>query len=171
MLRDETRVELDNLMKRFDDDLSGLQSQKEEEKKAQDLFDQQFEQLKHEVIWPVFVEFGNELSKHGHDFHVSEDKGYMDAIANYQPAKISFNIYPASLEKHFHKPESTPYIAFIANKYAKKIGIEVSTMMPGEGGVIGSHGEFLPQEVTKDLVETEVTNVLKNTLIFNHKSQ
>ena len=171
MLRDETKVELDKLMSRFDDDLSGLESQKEQEKKAQVLFDQKFEQLKHEIIWPVFIEFGNELSKHGHDYHISEQKGYIDAIAKYQPSVISFNIYPASLEKHFHKPESTPYIAFIANKYARKVGIEVSTMMPGEGGVIGSHGEYLPEEVTKDLVETEVTNVLKNTLIFHQREQ
>lgn len=163
----ETKSELENLMNRYKDDLSGLQSKREDEKDAQSKFDQEFERLKHEVIWPVFVEVGNELNQYGHDYHVSEEKEYVDATASYKPSVLVFNIYPATVDRAFYKPESTPYIAFVANKYARKIGIEVSTIMPNMGGVTGSHGEYSPEGLTKELVEKEIVNVLKNTLIFH----
>jgi hypothetical protein len=42
-------------------------------------------------------------------------------------------------------------------------------MMPGEGGAIGSHGEYGTSEITPEFVEKEIIEVLKNTL-FLHKS-
>jgi len=163
----ETQDELQGLMNRYKEDLQGLRSKKEEEKRNQTLFEEKFEKLKHEVIWPVFIEVGNELNKYGHDYHVSEDREYVDATASYKPGILVFNIYPATVDRAYYKPESTPYIAFVANKYAMKVGIEVSTIMPNEGGVVGSHGEYRLEEISKELVEKEVVNVLKNTLIFH----
>jgi hypothetical protein len=40
-------------------------------------------------------------------------------------------------------------------------------MMPGEGGSIGSHGEYDPNEITKEFVENEIINILKNTLFIH----
>jgi len=164
---DQNKTELDNLMNRYKEDLSGLKARKEEEKVAQDTFMAEFKRLKEKIIWPVVVDVGNQLNSYGHDYHVSEEDEYTDATAHFQPASITFNIYPATLDRSYYKPESTPYIQFVANRYAKKIGIIVSTMMPGEGGVVGSYGEFDPSEVTKDFVEKEIVEVLKNTLIFH----
>lgn len=161
------KKELDNIMNRFSNDSNGLQAKKAEERVLQDEFLKEFHRLKKEVIWPTIVDIGNQLSQYQHDFHVSEEEEYVDATANFQPASITLNIYPASLSKASQKTESTPYISFISNRYAKKIGIMVSTMMPGEGGVIGSHGEYDPSEITPELVEKEIIEVLKNTLFLH----
>lgn len=160
------RKELDNLMSRFKENLGGLKTVQDEEKTAQVNFMAQYERLKHEVIWPVIVDIGNQLTSYGHDFHVSEEKEFVDATANFRPASLTLNIYPATVDKAFYTPESTPYISFVANRYAKKIGIMVSTMMPEAGGVVGTHGEYDLGEITKEFVESEIVNVLKNTLIF-----
>jgi len=161
------KQELSKLMNLYQGDQSGLVAKKEAEKSAQALFIKDFEKLKHEIIWPVIVDVGNELTEYGNDYHVSEEKEYVDATASFHPANMTFNIYPAKLTEEFRKPESAPYISFVANNYAKKVGIMVSTMMPGEGGSIGSHGEYNLAQITKEFVESELVNVLKNTLIFH----
>jgi len=165
----ENKKELDNIMSRFDNDVDGLQARKAQDKAEQDEFMKEFERLKKEVIWPVIVDIGNQMNEYKHDFHVSEEEEYVDATANFQPASITLNIYPASLDKSLYKPECTPYISFIANRYAKKVGIMVSTMMPAEGGVVGSHGEYALNQITEEFVEKEIIEVLKNTLFLHNK--
>jgi hypothetical protein len=167
----ENKKELDNIMNRFNNDIEGLQEQKNKERTEQEEFIKEFERLKHEIIWPVIADVGNQMNEYKHDFHVSEEEEYVDATANFQPASITLNIYPATLDKASYKPESTPYISFIANRYAKKIGIMVSTMMPAEGGVIGSHGEYTLDQVTKEFVEKEIVEVLKNTLFLHNTKE
>lgn len=164
---EQTKAELSKLMGLYQNDQAGLLAKKEEEKIAQIQFRENFEKLKHEIIWPVIVDIGNELTKYGHDYHVSEEKEFVDSIASFHPAHMTLNIYPSNLKVEFKKPESAPYISFVANNYAKKIGITVSAMMPGEGGSIGSHGEYDPEQITKEFVEKEIINVLKNTLFLH----
>lgn len=165
---EENRQDLNEFLYLFQSDEDGYKAKKEAELQAQIKFSSDFEKLKHEIIWPVIVEVGNELTKFSHDFHVTEEKEYVDAIACFHPAHMTLNIYPSSLEEKYKKPDTAPYISFAANNYAKKVGINVSTMMPGEGGSIGSHGEYEPRQFTKDFVEKELINVLKNTLIFHN---
>jgi hypothetical protein len=147
----------------------GLKKERERQKMEQEAFLAEFNRLKHDVIWPVIVDIGNELTKYGHDFHVSEEKEYTDAVASYHPSSITFNLYPLVTGKTFKRPESTPYVSFVADRYAQKVLIMVSTMMPGQGGVIGQHGSYDIEKITTDFVEKEIIEVLKNSLIL-HKS-
>ena len=164
----ENKKELDNIMNRFSNDFDGLKFKKEQERQEQQEFMREFGRLKKDVIWPAIADIGNQLTEYKNDFHVSEEDEYLDATANFSPASITLNIYPAFIDKALYKPESTPYISFVANKYGRKIGIMVSTMMPHEGGVIGSHGEFDTTEITPEFVEREIIEVLKNTLFLHN---
>ncbi|MFA7253725.1 MAG: hypothetical protein WC107_04165 [Patescibacteria group bacterium] len=161
------KASLEQIMNRFNQDSEGLKARKEEEKKSQDEFAAKFEETKKEIIWPAFVDIGNQLNGYGHDYHISEAQEYVDATAHFTPSSITLNIYPAVVDKAFYKPDCTPYVSFIANRYAKKVGITVSTMMPEDGGAIGSHGEFELEQITGEFVEQEVVKVLQNTLIFH----
>lgn len=169
VMLDKNKEELEQIMGEYQRDIDALRLKRETESEAQQLFKDNFEELKHRVVWPTLVDIGNELTQYGHDFHVSEEEEYTDGAANYHPAGITFSIYPATLDAYFKRPESAPYIAFTADPYARKVKIMVSTMMPGEGGVIGQHGVFDLQEITTDLVERETIEVLKHIPIF-HKS-
>lgn len=162
-----TKNELEQLMGLYKNDTDGLQAKKAQDKIDQAKFNQDFEKLKKEIIWPVIVEVGNYLTKYGHDYHVSEEKEYVDSTAAYHPAIIAFNIYPSTLNEQFRKPESAPSITFVANPYNKNVGIMVSTMIPGEGGFVGSHGDFGLEQITAEMAEKEIVNVLKNTLILH----
>jgi len=164
---EQNQKELDGLMSKYQGDLSGLQQKRTEVQEAQAAFMAEFKRLKKEVIWPTLVDIGNYLNKFGHDYHIEEHDEYTDATAHFSPSSLTFNIYPATLDRASYQPDCTPYISFGANRYAGKIGIMVSTMMPGKGGVIGSHGEYDLSAITKELVENEVTAVLKNSLIFH----
>lgn len=162
-----TKNELEQLMNLYKNDTEGLEAKRIREKDDQDQYNQDFEKLKKEIIWPVIVEVGNYLTKYGHDYHITEEKEFVDSTATYHPALIVFNIYPSTISEQFKKPESAPSISFVANPYQKKVGILVSTMMPGEGGCIGSHGDFDLTQFSQEMVEKEITNVLKNTLILH----
>lgn len=166
---DQNKAELDKLMSRYSNDLSGIKAQAVEEKAAREKFNQEFEKIKHQIIWPVLADVGNQLNQYGHDYHISENKELVDATAHANPANITFNIFPATVDRSFYKPESTPYIQFLANPYAKKIGIVVSTLMPGRGGVVGSHGEYDLSKITAEFVEQEIVEVLKRALIFDRQ--
>lgn len=164
---DGTKNELEQLMSLYKNDTEGLQAKRNQEKTEQEKYNQDFEKLKKEIIWPVIVEVGNYLTDYGHDYHITEEKEFVDATATYHPSFIALNIYPSTLEEEFKKPESAPFISFIANPYQKKIGLSVSTMIPGEGGYVGSHGEFDMSQITQEMIEKEIVNVLKNTLILH----
>lgn len=166
MMQEKTKDELKGLIEMYNRDLAGLEQKRQEERNRQQEFGQSFEELKSKVIWPVFVEVGNELTNYNHDFHVTEEKEYTDATAQYHPASITFNVYPANLNKADRRPESTPYVSFVADPYAGRVKILVSTMMPGAGGVVGEHGNFEIEKITPDFVEKEMVEVLKNSLIL-----
>ncbi|MEI7792318.1 MAG: hypothetical protein WCI57_02445 [Candidatus Berkelbacteria bacterium] len=167
---EENKNQLENLMNSYETDLQGMMSKKQAEKAAQDEFAKQFEAIKTEIIWPVIVDVGNQLNQYGHDYHVSEQTEYLDATAVFHAGSITLNIYPAILPEALHKPESTPYISFVADRYAQKVGVMVSTMMPGQGGSVGSHGYYPISDITKDFVEKEMVDVLKNAFIFRKAS-
>lgn len=164
---DSTKKELEKLMNSYNHDLEGLKAKKDREKADQDTFVREFERLKHEIIWPVIIEIGNQINTYGHDYFVSEEDEYIDATARFQPSIIRFDIYPAGLDRSTYKRDCTPYVAFFSNRYAKKVGIMVSTMVPSKGGVIGFHGEYDVNQITREFVENEIITVLKNSLILH----
>lgn len=166
-MQDNTKQELDNLMNNFGQSLDSLAQKKSQEKDEQDQFIKEFDKIKHEIIWPTIVEIGNQLNSYGHDYHVSEEDEYVDATASYTPASITLNIYPSTIDKSYFTPESTPYVSFVADKYAKRVSMVVSTMLPGVGGTIGTHGECGLEQISKEFVENEIIAVLKKSLILN----
>jgi hypothetical protein len=169
-MQDNTKQELDNLMNNFGQGLDSLAQKKAEEKAAQDQFLKDFEKIKHEIIWPTIIEVGNQLNSYGHDYHISEEQEFVDATASYTPASITLNIYPATIDKAYFTPDSTPYVSFVGDKYSKKVSIVVSTMLPGQGGTIGTHCECALTDVNKEFVEQELVAVLKKSLILNNNA-
>ncbi len=161
------RQQLDEIMARYNQDMEGIKAQKNSELVSQNEFAKKFEQIKKNVIWPAFVDVGNQLNNYGHDYHVSEEDEYVDATAHYTPSNITLNIFPSFLGHTSHHLDSSPYISFVSNKYAKKVVIMVSTMMPGAGGVIGTNGEHDISDITTDFVEQRIIDVLQKTLIFH----
>lgn len=165
-MQEQNLTDLQKLMQSHQDNTDQYKEQIEKRRQEQAAFHKTFEKLKKDVIWPEIVGIGNVLTGYGHDFHVAEENEYTDATAQYHPASIVFYLYPSTLKPEFKKPGSSPYIAFMANTYAKKVTISVSTMIPGEGGSVGSHGDYDPAEITPEMIEKEIIAVLKNTLMM-----
>jgi len=170
-MQEQNLNDLQALMQSSLDSTAQQQEKILQRKKEQEEFHAVFEKLKKEIIWPEIVEIGNVLTGYGHDFHVAEENEYTDATAQYHPASLVFYLYPSTLKAEFKKPGSCPYIAFTANTYAKKIALTVSTMIPGEGGSVGSHGEYTPDQITKEMVEKEIIAVLKNTMMMGEAAE
>ena len=164
---DENKKILDKLMGQYNDNVTELKSRKEEDKQQQEAFAKTFNDLKHNIIWPVVIDVGNQINQYGHDYSISEDTDFLDATAKYHPSNITIFIYPTVAQKAMYTPETTPYVAFVADKYARKIGILVSTMMPDGSGVTGTYGTYDLDTISKEFVEKEIVNVLKDTLIFH----
>lgn len=163
---EQNKQELDRLMNLYNETLHQIESKKDQERAELDSFKKRFEDLKHHVIWPVIADIGNELTNYGHDFHVSEEDESLDAIAVYHPASITFNIYPSFLEQDYRKPDSAPYISFLANPYAKKITLVLSTMMAHHGGSVGNYDEIDIDSLNTEWVENKIVEVLKSVLLI-----
>jgi hypothetical protein len=50
-------------------------------------------------------------------------------------------------------------LAFIAMPFDKKVLVHNSTMVPGSGGFSAKRGKYKLNEITKEIVETEITNI------------
>ncbi len=160
---------LEGLMNFYRENTGVAEAKRLEAAAAEKEFNRNFEHIKHEVIWPIIVDIGNELTHYSHDFQVTEEERYTDATAVYHPANITFSIYPAFLKDYERRPESAPYVSFVADPYARMVSVSVSTMLPGTGGVVGEHGRYSIDKITSEFVEKEIVEVLKNIPIFHNQ--
>ncbi|OQA04201.1 MAG: hypothetical protein BWY68_00460 [bacterium ADurb.Bin400] len=168
-MKEKNLQELERIMTLYQHSLDKLKAEREGELQTQERFMIEFDRVKKSVIWPVLIDVGNQLTRYGHDFRVMEEEEYIDATAFYHPAMITFYIFPAVLGRSPRHIDSMPYISFVADRYAKKVTINVSTMMPNTGGVVGSHGSFELDKITAELVEAEIVQVLKNIPLFRRE--
>ena len=165
---DESKQELERLMGAYKDTADHLQEKKEKERAGVEEFEKKFKSLKQEVIWPAIVEVGNELTNFGHDYHVYEEDGYLDATAVYHPSHITFIIFPSFLEERFRRKESAPYVSFDADSYTRKISITLSTMMAHEGGSVGGYDQVDIYAITREWVQAKIIEVMKTILMIQN---
>ena len=163
-MRNQTKLELEAL-------LDGYRRKQQEAKRKQDqeqyeleLYLDDFKDLRQRVIRPVMEEMGGILEENGHDYKIKEREYSMDKKAFALEAQIEFKIFPRGNEEEFYA-ENHPSVMFSSDVASHKIKVHGSYVMPerrGERELIRTYGI---SEITGDIVEKEILEIL--TKAFN----
>lgn len=124
--------------------------EKPQEKAAEDSFPGDFAKLKLSVIRPVFENVGNQMKARGHDFNISEEPG----------GKISIHIVPTGVNKSIHPYDWFPTLSFFGAPFTRTIGLHGRNARRNSSGGSGQRGDFALSQVSKELVEKELTTFI-----------
>jgi len=148
-MNDNTKAKFDNLFKDYN--LHKIDTKKDsiEREKRRREFMKIFEDMIMSSIVPVMTEIGDYL----------EDNGHGSLIGNhFEHQAIFMNIFPENKSHNSH-----PSICFMANESTQKISIQLKSFMPDDSGFEKDLGEFYPEEITKEFVEHEIFNLIKES--------
>lgn len=148
MQEELTRL-LDSYDKRRRADTAREQKAKDEEA----LFLTQFDELRREVIRPVFEAAGELLEARGHRYSISEQAFAAGAAGKISEAGISLRVVAAGTKAALHEDQQA--LTITTRHYNKTVWIN-SGESSGSGGLAGAKGAFPLQKVTRQMVEDEV---------------
>jgi len=148
-MNEAIKDKFDNLFRDYNLNKIDTKRESREKELRRQEFMKSFEDMIMKNIVPVMTEIGHNL----------EDNGHGSLIGNhFEHQAIFMNIFP---EKKSH--DSHPSICFMANEATQKVSIQLKSFMPDDSGYEKDLGEFDPEEITKEFVEHEIFNLIKDS--------
>jgi len=154
-MNESLKAKFDNLFRDYDLNKIDTKSVLREKELRRQEFMESFEDMIMKNIVPVMTEIGNHLQENSHGSLIGN---------HFEHQAIFMNIFP---EKKSHN--SHPSICFMANESTHKISIQLKSFMPDDSGYEKDLGEFDPEEITKEFVEHEIFNLIKESF-SNYKA-
>jgi hypothetical protein len=158
-MKDEIKSKLDAILDRHDAAKRAAAEAKRVAENKEQAFIREFLKICDTVIRPAMEEIGNSVSVRGISFRISNQ----DAIPSDprrgggQGPSIAITFFPGQQEYPEH---DFPAFTVFGNKYKQNVTFHERTMMPGRGGSAGPSGEANLAELSSDLVQTKILNVL-----------
>jgi hypothetical protein len=162
-MQDTVKDQLDALLDHYDAERHRRHEQAARAKSAHEQFLEQFDQLCEQVIRPTMEAIGGRLKARGHDFRIEWRRESRDAEGRVKPALISMNLYLAGTDRANYTSTSTPGVSFVADR-GGTVYSHGSTMTPFSGGMAGARNNWQPDALTREVVETEILEVLQSVL-------
>lgn len=156
-MKDETENKLRGIFDAYDKKQSEARKEQVKIKKEKNLFLEDFAKKVQDVIAPALDELAEAIQSRGHGCEISTQQEYQDTQGRTQSAQIRMLISPNSQRPQYGGTHEGPSISFIADSQREKVWIHTSTMMRSQGG---SANEYLLENITKEIVESEVVHLL-----------
>lgn len=159
-MRKEREAELEALLRRFTERID--QDERDRVRLADDRTDffNAFEALKRTRIRPVMEAFRDQLRSNGQSCEVVEHGDPWSEDVTQHPT-IELRVEPSFRPCPAYAPDACPWVRFEANGETLLVHVHTSTVVPDRGGTIGSRGDYQIEEVTSELVEQEIMEVLR----------
>lgn len=158
---EETKQRIDSLLNNYEKKLAEDKKQQEEAAALMDAFLERFTELRSTVIRPVLETIGREMTAHGHDYKVEErDEKYIMGEGKQDAAAI-FRLYPKRADGKTYNSSNAPMLSFVCTTYQNKIEVHSYNTAPSKGMTGQLIGAYNPQEITPDLVEKIVMEVIQ----------
>lgn len=109
-----------------------------------------FERLKTTVIRPVFETVGRAMKARAHDFSISEEPG----------GQIAIHIMPPGVNRTIRRDDWFPTFTLFAATYSGTVGIQGRNMRPNSEPSSGSRGDYKPELLNREAVETELAKFI-----------
>ena len=151
-MKDDTKARLNAALKRYDQRKEQATARATERESQLKAFDAEFARVVRSVIRPIMEEFGLAIKQNGHDIAIDESRG------------VAMKVYPRGIDRHEFGNSSTPHVGFYVDRNEMKVHVHRSTMLPRLGGMSGSVGEYQVNQITADLVEITVLDLLEHVI-------
>lgn len=150
---------LNSALDKYDQKQNEIKKSNEKKKTEHEIYLDNFKQKCKDVIRPTMEEIGNIIKERGHQFKIKQNDESIDRDRKTTAARIELEIYPEGKQPDYINL-SFPHISFIAGTYDNKTYDHISTMMPGRGGSTGKRNEYELSEITKEVVQEKIINLI-----------
>jgi hypothetical protein len=151
---DESRLE--SILKTFEQKLAKSKDVKEQRQSEEDVFYMEFKRIRTQVVRPAMEDIANQLKARGHNSEISE----VGDERSKRDAKITMSITIGGVPSSAYAPENTVSISFSHTGHTT-ISFHASTPMQNRRGFTGLRGNFAASEITTDVVEKKILEVLE----------
>ena len=142
---------LDQYDERQRGDLARVQQAKDEDA----AFLARFDELRRDVVRPVFESAGALLAARGHEFRIYEEEFSADRGGKVAEAGISIQFLPAGMQSQAHADDHARSLSITTRHYNKTVWINAGVAM-NAGGIAGSKGAYPLEKISRQLIEEEL---------------
>jgi hypothetical protein len=140
------------------------QAVKRERLRQDDIFLRRFHEVSSSLIKPALEEIGAFAQSKGLGFRIDQQQDGGTADGKHTEASISIRFYPG--ENQEHRPaHEYPHLSVMCSKFKQNVWLHQSTLSPGRGGQAGSVGEFQLDDLSEDLIQEKIADLLHKILV------
>lgn len=155
-MKEEHESHLQSIMQKFEQKLAKSKDAKERQQSTDDAFYLEFKRVRTEVIRPAMEDIGNKLKTMGHTVEIAE----VGDERSKRDAKITLRVMIGGVPSSAYIPESTALVSFCHTGHTT-VSIQASTPSQHKSEFAGSRGNYALSEITTDLVEKKILEVLE----------
>ena len=148
--------QLQTLMQNFEQKLAKSKDAKDRQLIEEDAFYLEFKRIRTEVIRPAMDDISNQLKAKGHTVEIAE----VGDERSKRDAKITLRVAIGGVPSSAYIPENTALVSFCHTGHTT-VSIQASTPAQHRTKFEGSRGNFALSEITTDLVEKKILEVLE----------
>ena len=152
----EDKSHLESIMDKFEQRMAKSKDVKDQRQSEEDIFCMEFKRIRAQVIRPAMEDIGNQLKARGYNSEISE----VGDERSKRDAKITMRMTIGGVPSSAYAPENTVLVSFSHTGHTA-ISIHASTPLQNKRGFPGQRGSFAASEITTDLVEKKILEVLE----------
>ena len=152
----ENESHLESILHSFEQKLAKVKDAQEQRRSAEDTSYAEFKRVRSEIIRPAMDDIGTQLKARGHTvelLEVGDERSKRDA-------KMTMRITIGGVPSSAYIPENTVLVSF-SHAGRTAISIQASTPSQHRSGFPGARGDYALSEITTDLVEKKILEVLE----------
>ena len=155
-MKKEDESHLESILKKFEQKLAKSKDAKEQRQSEEDVFYMEFKRIRTQVVRPAMEDIANQLKARGHNSDISE----VGDERSKRDAKITMSITIGGVPSSAYAPENTVSVSFSHTGHTT-ISFHASTPMQSRRGFAGLRGNYAASEMTTDVVEKKILEVLE----------
>ena len=155
-MKEENDSQLQSILQKFEQKLAKSRDAKDRQQSADDAFYLEFKRVRTAVIRPAMEDSANQLKAKGHSVEVAE----VGDERSKRDAKITLRVAIGGVPSSAYIPENTALVSFCHTGHAT-VSIQASTPSQHKSEFAGSRGNYALAEITTDLVEKKILEVLE----------
>lgn len=159
-MNDKLKIQLDAIFNAYNEEKKHLQLLKSERERKEEAFLQAFYALQESTIRPTFEYIGEYIKTQGYEYRIDVRQESTGRDGQYNSPEISLRLLVDSSTGH-HLSHEYPYFSVICEKRSQTVRFHESTMSPNRGGRAGGAGEAKLDEVTPELLQQKILNILR----------
>lgn len=159
-MSDKLKSQLDAIFDTHNESKQKAQKQKSEREAREEDFVQSFYSSQATIIRPTYDRIGEYIRGRGYEYRIEENKESEFHDGRYQPPSIVIKLLTAEQSSRY-STNDYPHFSVICEKSQAKVRFHQSTMSPGRGGMSGGVGESGLSELTAELIEAKIVELLR----------